>query len=346
MKKLILCFALALFSTSCTAQYYPTNDGYYSNNSSWNGDEDYYFPEDYYYEYPSDYYRDSYYQDFYNDYRQSIDMVNWNRFFIDYRLSRYQMEMILDLNRQFSSFYVWNNYYRMNPTRWYYDRFYALEKILGSRLFRIYYHIYYNGIAPVKYYVNHWSNYYRPKYYSNYVVPRYRTVNINQYRVNRYDYHQGVGNKYGWNQPRNPHNPGGFREDGSSAERRSGVDENNSSTKRIGGFRTEGDVMKKQESRVQKSTESSRGFRNQGHNERVLQNKNFGEERIRQLSQNEQSNQNNSGGFRNSQSPETRNLQRQRSEQPRNNPGFRSGSAIENSESRSERSNGRLNEIR
>ncbi|MCB4234419.1 hypothetical protein LDL59_03015 [Kaistella anthropi] len=56
--------------------YYPTNsnDGYY-------GDE-YYFPDDYYYQYPSDYYANALYQSYYNDYQRSIYDVNWNRFFL------------------------------------------------------------------------------------------------------------------------------------------------------------------------------------------------------------------------------------------------------------------------
>lgn len=270
MKKIVFFLALGLFSMSCTAQYYPNNDGYYSDNNGWYGDDNYQFPDDYYYEYPSDYYRDDYYQSFYNDYTRSIEMVNWNRFFRDYRLSNYQMEMIMDLNRQFSSYFMWNDYYRMNPNRWYYDRFYALERILGSRLFRVFYTMYYGGVTPVRYYSNYWRDYYRPRYYNYYVVPRYRDVNVNVYRVDPYDYHRSVGNKYGWNQPRNPHNPGGFREGNTSTNRNGNVTNSSGSTQRTGGFRTNDNNVIRSES--QNSTNRNNGFRTDAPSERVQRN--------------------------------------------------------------------------
>lgn len=210
MKKLILFLALGVFGLA-NSQYYPNNgnngwpdNGYYSDD-----DDRYYFPDDYYYEYPSDYYSDDYYESYYNDYRRSISMVNWDRFFYEYGLTPYQIEMIMDLNRQFSSYSVWNGYYRMNPNRWYYDRFFALERILGPRIFIVFQNRYYNGYSPVVYYTNHWRDYYRPRWRA---APMYRNVNINIYRIDRNVYHQQVGNQYGWNQPRNTNNPGGFRE--------------------------------------------------------------------------------------------------------------------------------------
>ena len=72
--------------------------------------------DDYYYEYPNDYYGDDYYQSYYNDYRRSISMINWQRFFMQYRLTNWQVNMIMDLNRQFDSYNVWSSYYRMNQT--------------------------------------------------------------------------------------------------------------------------------------------------------------------------------------------------------------------------------------
>ncbi len=199
MKKLLLGLAVS-FSMLAYAQYGSHNGwsnhypdyGYYENNH-------FYFPDDYYYEYPNDYFADDFYNGYYNDYRRSITMVNWSSFFRKHKLKRWQIEMIMDLNNQFSSFAMWNSYYRMNPHRWYYDRFYALERILGPQIFIIYQNIYYGGYAPVVYYTNHWNNYYRPRYV---VRPRYRNININIYKINRNTYHQTTGNNYGWNQPR------------------------------------------------------------------------------------------------------------------------------------------------
>lgn len=199
MKKLLLGLAVS-FSMLVFAQYGSHNSwgnhypdyGHYENNN-------FYFPEDYYYEYPNDYFADDFYNGYYNDYRRSITMVNWNSFFRKHRLTRWQIEMIMDLNNQFTSFAMWNSYYRMNPHRWYYDRFYALERILGPQIFIVYQNTYYGGYAPVVYYTNHWNNYYRPRHV---VRPRYRNININIYKVNRNTYHQTTGNNYGWNQPR------------------------------------------------------------------------------------------------------------------------------------------------
>lgn len=225
MKKIILALSLGMF-TMGFSQNYPygnqNNNGWPDNGYGYYGDNEdrYYFPDDYYYEYPDDYYSDDYYESYYNDYRRSISMVNWNRFFYEFGLSNYQINMILDLNRQFSSYSIWNSYYRMNPNRWYYDRFYALERILGPRIFVIFQNRYYNGYSPVVYYTNYWRDYYRPRYR---VAPIYRNININVYHVDRYAYHQNVGNQYGWNQPRNPHNPGGLREGDNSNPRNFGT---------------------------------------------------------------------------------------------------------------------------
>lgn len=275
MKKIFLGLSV-VFASLFSAQYSQNNgwgnDGY---NNGYYGDRDdsYYFPEDYYYEYPDDYYSDDYYRSYYNDYRRSISMINWERFFMQYQLTRMQMEMIMDLNRQFNSYYVWNNYYRMNPNRWYYDRFYALERILGPQVFIVFQNNYYNGYSPFTYYTNRWHNYYQPRFR---VRPAYVNVNINLFRVNRNDYHRSVGNNYGWNQPRNQRTPGGFREDNGyrSNTNSSGYrNQNNTGLRTSGssvrsnsesGMRNSGSssVRSSSQSGVRTSTSRSGGFRN------------------------------------------------------------------------------------
>lgn len=197
MKKLALTFGL-LVAGMLHAQYTP-HQGYDNNYYGDYYDDFDYFPDDYYYEYPSDYYADSYYRNIYNDYRRSITMINWNSFFRTHHLSPMQINMIIELNRQFPSFHVWNSYYRMNPRRWWYDRFYALERILGPQVFIVFQNNYYHGSHPVYYYSNYWTTHYYPRYT---VMPRYRTVHVDYYRINRYDYHRSTGTKFGWNQPR------------------------------------------------------------------------------------------------------------------------------------------------
>lgn len=234
MKKIFLGFSVFL-AILVSAQNYP--DYYPSNNDFTNnyGDEEdaYYFPEDYYYEYPSDYYTNSFYESSYNDYRQSINEVNWNRFFSRNRLAPWQIQQIMMLNDLYPSFTSWDYYYRYNPDRWYYDRYYALERILGPRVFVVFQNNYYNGYSPVNYY----RNYRRQHYATNiYIVPRYRNINVNRYRVDRNHYHQN-----------NPRNNFGFRD---SPRQGSGT-----YNPRTNGFR---------DSNTLKSSDQKNGFRNNG----------------------------------------------------------------------------------
>ena len=223
MKNLL--FGLSVcFATLLSAQNYPNNGwgngNNYNNNGYNNYDDEGYFPDDYYYEYPEDYYSNDYYRDFYNDYRQSLQMINWNRFFREYNLTRRQISLILDLNNQFNSFNVWNSYYRSNPQRWYYDRYFAIERILGPQVFVVFQNRYYDGFNPVVFYNNRCNTFYRNNFR---VRPAYVNINVNVYRVNRQQYHQSVGNNFGWKQTRNTSN--GFVEDG----RRNGNYKNNNS---------------------------------------------------------------------------------------------------------------------
>ena len=222
MKKIFYGISV-LLSALISAQYYPdpyptssnnTNNTYYSNE-----EDAMYFPDDYYYEYPSDYYTDDFYQSSYNDYRQSIYEVNWNRFFARHRLSPWQIEQIMMLNDRYASYSAWNSYYRYNPDRWYYDRFYALQNIMGPRIFVIFQNNFYQGYNPVVYY----QNYRRQHYVTNiYVVPRYRNININRYRIDREQYQQN-----------NPRHEMGFRD---STRNNNGNWQNNSYD---GGFRND-----------------------------------------------------------------------------------------------------------
>lgn len=187
MKKIFLGLALGL-GVLTSAQQYPNNgwgdDGYYQNGGGYYSDEDdrNYFPDDYYYNYPQDYYPSDYYQSYYNDYRNSIVNIDWNGFFIQNRLNRWQVDQIMRLNNLYASFAAWDNFYRYNPDRWYYDRFYALERIMGPRVFVVFQNNFYRGSSPIIYFQNYRRTYYVPRYT---VMPRYRNININIYRVDR-----------------------------------------------------------------------------------------------------------------------------------------------------------------
>ena len=92
------------------------------------------------------------------------------------------------LNNRFASYAAWNAYYRWNPDRWYYDRFYALQNILGPRVFVVYQNVYFRGASPFVYYRNRCVNFYARRYP---VRPVYRNVNINIYKVNRGNFREG-----------------------------------------------------------------------------------------------------------------------------------------------------------
>ena len=252
MKKILIGFALSM-ATLSFAQQYPNNgygddDGYSQNDEYYNDQDDQnYFPEDYYYNYPQDYYQNDYYQGNYNDYRNSIVSINWNGFFVQNNLNRWQIDQILRLNNLYISFSTWNNFYRYNPDRWYYDRFYALQRIMGPRVFVTFQNNYYRGYSPVIYFQNyrrtHYASIRRP-------IPRYRNININIYRVDRSKFHRMDNPTFnvvrGNSRPNNGFrgsvrdgNNGGFR---NQAENRSnnnnpGFRNENNGVKNNGGFR-------------------------------------------------------------------------------------------------------------
>ncbi|MEG2509596.1 MAG: hypothetical protein RSA74_09105, partial [Chryseobacterium sp.] len=285
-KNIFIGFALSL-ATLSFAQQYPNNgwdnDGYYGNNDGYYSDDDdqNYFPDDYYYNYPQDYYPQDYYQSYYNDYRNSVSNINWNVFFAQNRLSRWQIDQILYLNSLYSNFSTWNNFYSYNPDRWYYDRFYALERIMGPRVFVVFQNNYYRGNRPVLYFQNYRRSYYSPRFT---VMPRYRNVNINIYKVNRSEFRRTVNptlnvvrgsgfrnnsevgfrdNSNSGTRPRN----GGFRDNSSSQPRSNGGFRNENTQPRVestqprsGGFRSESGQPRNENS----SPRSGGGFRSGG----------------------------------------------------------------------------------
>lgn len=207
----IFLFAALGIATTAFSQYYPGNqgnmpppqypsydnsDGYYSNNGyggQYGNDYDYYddnfynyaynnFPQDYYYNYPTDYYPSSYYNSFYNDYRRSVVGINWKNFFIEFNLSPIQIQQITIINNRFGNYNSWYSYYGMNPNRWYYDRYYMLERIMGPQIFVIFQKRYYHGMSPIVYFNNYNINYYHKHYHCR---PKYKHVVVKNYYVGR-----------------------------------------------------------------------------------------------------------------------------------------------------------------
>ncbi|WP_346984008.1 hypothetical protein [Chryseobacterium sp. POE27] len=324
MKKILIGFTLSLGIFSF-AQQYPNNgwedDGYYQNDGGYYSDEDdqNYFPDDYYYNYPQDYYPQNYYQSNYNDYRNSIVNINWNVFFTQNRLSPWQVDQIIRLNNLYVSFSSWNRFYRYNPDRWYYDRFYALQRIMGPRVFVVFQNNYYRGYSPVVYFQNYRRTHYaaicRP-------MPRYRNVNINIYRVDRVKFRRMDNPTFnivrsdrpnnGFRGPVRDGNNGGFR---GQADKRnndnSGFRNDNSAPKNNGGFRGNDNA----------GVRNNGGFRN----ERAENNGNRGGFRGGEVKREEAPKRENNGGFRRNESPAPR--QENNGGERKSNGGFRNGFA-------------------
>lgn len=306
MKKILIGFALS-FATLSFAQQYPNSgwgddDGYYQNDGGYYSDQDdqNYFPDDYYYNYPQDYYPGDYYQTNYNDYRNSIISINWNVFFNQNRLNPWQIDQIMRLNNLYANFSAWNNFYRYNPDRWYYDRFYALQRIMGPRVFVVFQNNYYRGYSPVVYFQNYRRTHYaaicRP-------MPRYRNVNINIYRVDRNNFRRNDNPTFNIVRSQRPNN--GFR--GSDRDRNIGGYRNQAENRNnnSGGFRNDNNGVRN----------SSGGFRNNSGNGGVRGNNGFRTERA------ENNGIRSNGGFRGTNEP-------RRVEAPRresNGGGFRNG---------------------
>lgn len=180
---------LLVSGTFSFSQYYPDYPGDYGGGGYYYDNPEY-FSDDYYYEYPADYYNDNVYISFYNDYRKSITKINWNKFYKKHHLTPWQIDQIIRLNQMYADFAAWNMYYRYNPDRWYYDRFFALQFILGPQVFVIFQNTYYGGYSPVVYYHNYRIKHYKPAIC---VRPYYRNINVNVYRIDRTQYHANNG---------------------------------------------------------------------------------------------------------------------------------------------------------
>lgn len=313
MKAILLAAALGL-ATSSVAQYYPSNNnmpppnqypeynsggGYYGNQYGGQygdqyGDYDYYddnfydyaygnFPKDYYYNYPTDYYPSGYYQGFYNDYRRSIVSINWNNFFIEFNLNPVQIQQIMIVNNRFGNYNSWYSYYGANPNRWYYDRFYMLERILGPRIYVIFQDRYYRRMNPIVYFQNYNRTYYSRHYHC---VPKYKHVKVSNYYVGRDRFFVDNPKYSGFRNGNGNSNSGSFKSQNSSLrnniwaisnDNKSGFRENtgfqnnagnsdrgfrdqsNSSKNPSGGFRNEGFSSQNQNKPVRESGNS--GFR-------------------------------------------------------------------------------------
>ncbi len=280
MKKIFLGLALVLGTFVFSQDYYDTYPSEYNGYEYYDNSYDY--PDDYYYNYPTDYYPDQYYQGYYNDYQKAVYSVNWDQFFFQNRLSPFQINQILMLNNRFASYDAWNSYYRYNPDRWYYDRFYALQNILGPRVFVVYQNVYFRGASPFVFYRNRCVNFYARRYP---VRPVYRNVNINIYKVNRGNFKDGfrnIGRNQGMiNQPRNNdgirtqpirngangNNIGGIRNPQNGGSRPN----DNGGIRNTGGIRNENGNVRTQSPNINMERNQNNGIRQNQNSDRKIE---------------------------------------------------------------------------
>lgn len=103
---------------------------------------------------------------YYNDYRTSVNNLDWNAVGLYLNLNKNQMVLMADLNRRYPSYDSWAVVYRSNPDRWYRDRYYRMQQIMTPKQYKKFYKRYYKGKNPMFLYDN------RPPYgrYENYRV--------------------------------------------------------------------------------------------------------------------------------------------------------------------------------
>lgn len=278
LKKIVLASALSLAGMTF-AQYYP-NDNYGGNDQYEYYYDDYNYPDDYYYEYPSDYYTNDFYRGYYNDYRNAIVSINWDRFFVEFRLSPIQIREIRGLNARFGGYNYWFNYYRYNPDRWYYDRFVSLERILGPRIYVVFYQRYYNNYNPIVYFRNYRVRNYRPTIY---VAPRYRNVDVRTVRHN--DFRKGSF-RGGFNSnDKVVRDDNGFRRDAKPQNNDRGFRNDNDRSSN-NGFRGGNDNSSKSFGRQDSEQPRNNGFRNDA------------PRKNEEMSRGNSDSRSNSGGFR------------------------------------------------
>ena len=101
---------------------------------------------------------------------------------MEFRLNPVQIQQITIINNRFNNYNSWYSYYGMNPNRWYYDRFYMLQRIMGANVYLVFQQRYYHGMSPMVYFQDYNINYYRRNYHCR---PVYQNININTYYVKK-----------------------------------------------------------------------------------------------------------------------------------------------------------------
>ena len=70
--------------------------------------------------------------DYYNDYQNSINSINWTDVVTSLLLSPSQQNQLMALNNQYPDYNSWNRVYGNNPDRWRTDRYNSIAQIMGN----------------------------------------------------------------------------------------------------------------------------------------------------------------------------------------------------------------------
>ena len=90
--------------------------------------------------------------EYYNDYRSSINAIDWQSVVSSLLLSNSQRSQLMSLNNQYPDYNSWNAVYGNNPTRWSRDRYTQVQRIMGNDKYQKFKNKYYKGQNPVAVY--------------------------------------------------------------------------------------------------------------------------------------------------------------------------------------------------
>lgn len=95
---------------------------------------------------------------YYNDYRSSINDVQWQTVVADLLLTPQQKSQLFALNNRYPTYETWVVVYGKNPDKWKADRYYQIEKIMGKDKYLKFKNKYYKGQNPVAVYNRNKNN--------------------------------------------------------------------------------------------------------------------------------------------------------------------------------------------
>ena len=125
--------------------------------------------------------------DYYNDYQNSINSINWTDVVTSLLLSPSQQNQLMALNNQYPDYNSWNRVYGNNPDRWRTDRYNSIAQIMGNEKYVQFKNKYYKGQNPVAVYNRNKNNYkkYQNQKYKN--IKKAQANGVNSKSMKEYE---------------------------------------------------------------------------------------------------------------------------------------------------------------